>query len=175
MSRVVENADVFRAQVRDKILRPLFSASCVRPFWVNLERAIYNWTLTESAQRKVSLQWNNPYFVQLYLDHLRTIRCNLQQCPWLLSQIESGTVLPQTVAFMSHQEMHAEKWQPMIDAKSQRDKHKFEQRLEAATDTFQCRKCKTNHCTYYQMQTRSADEPMTIFVTCLDCGLRWKC
>ena len=30
-------------------------------------------------------------------------------------------------------------------------------------------------CTYYQLQTRSADEPMTTFVTCINCGNRWKC
>ena len=28
--------------------------------------------------------------------------------------------------------------------------------------------------TYTQAQTRSADEPMTTFVTCLDCNHRWK-
>jgi hypothetical protein len=27
----------------------------------------------------------------------------------------------------------------------------------------------------YELQTRSSDEPMTIFVTCLDCGKRWTC
>ena len=36
-------------------------------------------------------------------------------------------------------------------------------------------KCKGNKCRYYQMQTRSADEPMTTFVTCLSCANRWKC
>jgi len=39
-----------------------------------------------------------------------------------------------------------------------------------ATDMFSCEKCGKNRTTYYQMQTRGADEPMTIFVTCLDCG-----
>jgi transcription elongation factor S-II len=29
--------------------------------------------------------------------------------------------------------------------------------------------------TYYEMQTRSADEPMTVFVSCLNCGKNWKC
>lgn len=32
---------------------------------------------------------------------------------------------------------------------------------QATTDAFQCGKCKKRECTYYQMQTRSADEPMT--------------
>lgn len=38
-----------------------------------------------------------------------------------------------------------------------------------------CGKCKGKKTTYYQMQTRSADEPMTTFVTCHDCGNKWKC
>ena len=50
-----------------------------------------------------------------------------------------------------------------------------EMNIDAATDTFTCRKCKKKKCSYYQMQTRSADEPMTTFVSCLSCGNRWKC
>ncbi|OMH80816.1 Transcription elongation factor S-II [Zancudomyces culisetae] len=38
---------------------------------------------------------------------------------------------------------------------------------EAETDQFKCGKCKKRRTTYFQMQTRSADEPMTTFVTCL--------
>lgn len=39
---------------------------------------------------------------------------------------------------------------------------------------FQCFKCRKKKVTYYQMQTRSADEPMTTFLTCLNCGNKWK-
>ena len=49
------------------------------------------------------------------------------------------------------------------------------QQQQASTDAFKCGKCKQRKCTYYQLQTRSADEPMTTFVTCLNCGNRWKC
>ena len=38
----------------------------------------------------------------------------------------------------------------------------------------QCGKCKSMKTTYYSLQTRSADEPMTNFFTCHDCGKRWK-
>jgi transcription elongation factor S-II len=92
----------------------------------------------------------------------------------LLNKVISGEIKAQEIAFMTHQEIFPEKWEDLIKAKSIRDKNKFEQNLEAATDTFTCRKCKSKKCTYYQMQTRSADEPMTIFVTCIDCGNRWK-
>eukprot|EP01133_Synstelium_polycarpum_P009738 gene9738-11373_t len=44
----------------------------------------------------------------------------------------------------------------------------------ATTDQFQCGKCKQRKCTYYQLQTRSADEPLTTFVTCVNCNNRWK-
>ena len=40
---------------------------------------------------------------------------------------------------------------------------------------FKCGKCKSVKTTYYQMQTRSADEPMTTYVTCMSCGSKWKC
>ncbi|KAL6054841.1 Transcription elongation factor [Balamuthia mandrillaris] len=45
----------------------------------------------------------------------------------------------------------------------------------ATTDMWRCGKCKERKCTFYQLQTRSADEPMTTFVTCTVCGNRWKC
>lgn len=38
-----------------------------------------------------------------------------------------------------------------------------------------CSKCKGMKTSSYSLQTRSADEPMTVFVTCLTCGKRWRC
>jgi transcription elongation factor S-II len=78
------------------------------------------------------------------------------------------------LAFMTHHEMRPEKWDELIKAKSIRDKSKFETKLEASTDTFTCRKCRSKKCSYMQLQTRSADEAMTVYVTCCECGNRWK-
>jgi transcription elongation factor S-II len=39
---------------------------------------------------------------------------------------------------------------------------------------FVCKKCKGDKTTSYSLQTRSADEPMTVFVCCLTCGNRWR-
>eukprot|EP01083_Nonionella_stella_P046717 125122_1 len=46
---------------------------------------------------------------------------------------------------------------------------------QPATDQFKCGRCKERKCTYYQMQTRGADEPMTVFVCCVVCQNRWRC
>lgn len=44
----------------------------------------------------------------------------------------------------------------------------------SVTDRFTCGKCKEKKVSYYQLQTRSADEPLTTFCTCEVCGNRWK-
>eukprot|EP00658_Telonema_sp_P-2_P001051 TRINITY_DN10394_c0_g1_i2.p1 TRINITY_DN10394_c0_g1~~TRINITY_DN10394_c0_g1_i2.p1 ORF type:complete len:208 (+),score=54.78 TRINITY_DN10394_c0_g1_i2:877-1500(+) len=44
----------------------------------------------------------------------------------------------------------------------------------AETDEFQCGKCRKRRCVYFQKQTRSADEPMTTFVSCKECGNQWR-
>jgi transcription elongation factor S-II len=139
----------------------------------NMEKGIFNYSLKEAERHKIVKKWDNKHFVQIYVDRLRSIMLNLNG--QLIDHINDGTIKPHVIAFMTHQELAPEKWAVLIDAKSKRDKNKFETNIAAATDTFTCRKCKGNQCTYYQMQTRSADEPMTTFVTCIPCGNRWKC
>lgn len=170
-NRKVENVDEFRSAVRKQLSSLLENDKHA----LNLEKGIHNWTLKEATTRKVVKKWDNPYFVRIYLDHLKSIYFNLKAAPGLIEQVRTGSLKPHLIAFMTHQEFQPEKWEPLIQAKIKRDKNKYEVNIEAATDTFKCRKCHSNKCTYYQMQTRSADEPMTTFVTCIDCGQRWKC
>lgn len=110
--------------------------------------------------------------MQIYLNHLRSILINLND-KWIAA-INSGEIQSHKLAFMNHQELDYDRWAQMIDMKSKRDKNKFEVNIAASTDTYTCRKCKNNQCTYYQMQTRSADEPMTLYISCVCCGNRWK-
>ena len=67
-----------------------------------------------------------------------------------------------------------DEWSKIVSEKKNRLENKYIPKIEASTDNFTCGKCKSKKCTYYQLQTRSADEPMTTFVTCLNCGKRWK-
>jgi DNA-directed RNA polymerase subunit M/transcription elongation factor TFIIS len=48
-----------------------------------------------------------------------------------------------------------------------------EARIQAHSDAFECAKCKARKTVHYELQTRSADEATTIFVTCVVCKNRW--
>ena len=141
---------------------------------INIEKGIYNYTIKESTNHKIIKKWENKYFVQLYCDRFKTIYINLKTTPQLVKKILDKEITPQVFAFMTHQEMRPDQWNDIISIKMKRDESKYINRMEASTDIYQCRKCKSRKCTYYSAQIRSADEPMTVFISCLDCGQNWK-
>lgn len=53
-------------------------------------------------------------------------------------------------------------------------KSEIPQDVEIQEGAFECHKCHSKKCTYYQLQTRSADEGMTTYVTCSTCKNRWR-
>jgi DNA-directed RNA polymerase subunit M/transcription elongation factor TFIIS len=140
----------------------------------NLEIGIYNFTIKESDQRSVVKKWDNPYFVLIYLDRFRSIFLNLKS-KGLIESLKSKKIKVESIAYATHQELQPTKWKQLLEEKMERDKNKYDRKNDVNSN-FQCinKKCKSNNCTYYQLQTRSADEPMTTFVTCGDCGHRWK-
>lgn len=166
--RTISNPDNFRENIRKQIDQKLKDEKASS----NLEKGIFNYTLKEAERQKIVKKWDNKFFVQIYLDHLKSILNNLND-KWI-EEIKSGAIQSHKLAFMTHQELAHEKWGDLIEKKSKRDKNKFEMNMEAATDLFTCRKCKGKRCVYVQQQIRSSDEPMTCFITCLDCGKRWK-
>jgi len=167
----ISNPELFRENIVHKLGQFFSKLSYAK----NLEKGIFNWSLKEAKNRKVVKQWTNPYFVRIYLDHLRSIYNNLKNNgEHLIESVETKKIKSHEIAFMSHQELNPERWAEAIRLKSIRDKNKYEQNMEAVTDSFTCRKCRSKKCTYYELQTRSADEPMTLFITCIDCGTKWK-
>jgi transcription elongation factor S-II len=139
----------------------------------NMEISIFNYSIKEATNRLVVKKWDNPYFVLIYTNKLRSIYENMT--PENVEKIKHGAINPCKVAFLTHQELNYEKWKVLLEEKAKTDKNKYETQIQSATDTFTCRRCKKNRCTYYQLQTRSSDEAITTFVTCLECDNRWKC
>ena len=166
----IENSSKFRENVGLNLVKILENKNYAE----NLERGIYNRTLQEASEKLIVKKWENIYFVQIYIDRFRMIYNNLKN-PKILNLITSKKIKPHKLAFMTHQEILPEKWILLIEDLKIKNQNKYTPKVEASTDNFTCYKCKSKECSYYQLQTRSADEPMTTFVTCIKCGNRWKC
>jgi DNA-directed RNA polymerase subunit M/transcription elongation factor TFIIS len=140
----------------------------------NIEMSIYNYSIKEATLRQIIKKWNNPSFCAIYNARLKSFIYNIENNVDFKHQIEQKQISNLNLSTLTHQEINPEHWKVKIDRKINRDRSRFSTNIEASTDMFQCRKCKSKRCTYYEMQTRSADEPATIFITCLDCGKNFK-
>lgn len=142
----------------------------------NIEISLFNATLKDATERTIIKKWENPYFVMLYKDHFRSLWVNIRnKDTQLLEKIQSGEIDCRNVGELNHQDMYQENWKELIDAMIERNKHKYENNKEGVSTEFKCGRCKKRETKYTQVQTRSADEPMTTFVTCVNCGNHWKC
>jgi len=140
----------------------------------NVEKSIFNFSIKKAIEMKVVRKWDNESFVIIYMNKFKMIFHNLKN-DIIVEKLKQNVIKPHEVSFLTHVELLPEKWKQEIQDKKLRLENKFFPKIEASTDNFTCGKCKTKACTYYQLQTRSADEPMTTLVTCTQCGNRWKC
>jgi len=167
-------------QFRENIRKRLNKIIRKKQITENLEKGIYNYAIQTAKDKKVVRKWENKYFVILYVDKFKSIFNNLNKKSTvgnknLLTRLKKMEFQPHELAFMRHHQMFPEKWKVLVDAKIERDNNATKIDDAIATDEFKCWKCGNRKCTYYQMQTRSADEPMTTFVCCLSCANRWRC
>jgi transcription elongation factor S-II len=89
----------------------------------------------------------------------------------LVTNLQNGELNGQNLAFMTPQELKPEKWETI---KKKRELCEYKKNNMASTDLYQCKKCKERKCQVRQLQTRGADEPITNFVTCLNCYHTFK-
>uniref|UniRef100_A0A4X2JU03 Transcription elongation factor n=1 Tax=Vombatus ursinus TaxID=29139 RepID=A0A4X2JU03_VOMUR len=113
-----------------------------------------------------------------YKNRVRSRIANLKDAknPNLRKNVLCGNIPPDLFARMTAEEMASDELKEMRKnlTKEAIREHQMAKTGGTQTDLFTCGKCKKKNCTYTQVQTRSADEPMTTFVVCNECGNRWK-
>ncbi len=188
----------------------------------NAEKSIYNWAVNATRQSNDVASWENHIFRSKYKQKIVHLLTEMNRDPVVEVElgIENGSVkltlkyVPQLVHRLKNKDLEMRKlamyspdvlWPDGPYAKavlSRKEKELAMEKAKAAEKDyeglFKCRKCKSTKTDYYQMQTRSADEPMvrfllilfislfqisdtfcpllqTTYVTCKNCGHKWKC
>lgn len=162
-----------------KILTELFKDHLNEEQSFALERAIYNGTINVATHRHIGKAWSHPPFVELYKMHARHIAANFHPESYvnnseLFQKFKDCSITIDDLASMDPYQLFEGRWKDSFVQQQVREKRQLEGNKAMATDRFLCSRCWKRECTYYEMQTRSADEPMTIFITCLNCGKHWR-
>jgi DNA-directed RNA polymerase subunit M/transcription elongation factor TFIIS len=134
-----------------------------------------------SIRDGIEVDWSNRVFWNLYRNKAISLYENLsgsnsyvQNKEDWLSKLKDNTVSYKEFIEMTAIDMCPQRWKAAIEKIIEMEK-KLYAKNTAASIFMWCSSCKKKaKCDYYQMQTRSADEPMTTFVTCLECDKKWK-
>ena len=127
-----------------------------------------------------------------YTDKARSLAFNLKKNAGLVQEFILGQLDAESLVSMKTEELASDEMRDKRkeEAKKLNDSRRldWDQANEAKINDmcgikgdllnaslFTCGRCKSVKTTSTQKQTRSADEPMTVFVLCLNCGKRWKC
>jgi DNA-directed RNA polymerase subunit M/transcription elongation factor TFIIS len=133
-----------------------------------LELSIFEFALVKVHADKV----NKEFIPPIYFDKLNDICSNINpnnpriKNKTLKKSIIEGHLDPYYVAFLSAEQIHPAAWKKILDKNAIKEK---ENNSYKVTDIYECQHCGSRKSITSQVQTRSSDEPMTIFVTCIVC------
>ena len=143
-----------------------------------LEKASWNHAVDFCKKKDQALNWENFAFRNAYTQKILSVRYNLKLRPDLTEQMKTGECSIKTFVFAKPWEICPDKWTEAFESaakKALRYADASSADPESMPDgMLQCGKCKSRKTSYYEMQTRAADEPMTVFAKCHMCGNRWK-
>jgi DNA-directed RNA polymerase subunit M/transcription elongation factor TFIIS len=139
--------------------------------------------IVRHAEKRIRLNgdqaaWDNHRFMNIYKHKFLSLQRNIRQNPKLKDQLVQHTLSVIDMVDMRPNELfpdgnYAKAMAENIHKELRKQYLTHENKNQEGF--FVCGRCKSNKTTYYQMQTRSADEPMTVFVSCLNCDRNWKC
>jgi DNA-directed RNA polymerase subunit M/transcription elongation factor TFIIS len=138
-----------------------------------IERGIF-----EFALLTVTLQKLQDHFVlPVYQNKLYNLCVNLDmenkriENHTLLPNILSGSIDPYFLSFLSPEQLHPKRWMDIVNKIQLKNKTKYEMQT---TDIYKCKKCGQRKSMISELQTRSLDEPVTRYVTCMVCYHTFK-
>jgi DNA-directed RNA polymerase subunit M/transcription elongation factor TFIIS len=143
-----------------------------------LEKASWNHSVDFCKKREIALNWDNFAFRNIYTQKILSVRYNIKLVPDTLEQMKAGTASIKQFVYAKPHEICPEKWAEAFEQAAKRALRFSDASCMDPKDMpdgmLQCRRCGSKKTSYYELQTRSADEPMTVFARCHECTNRWK-
>ncbi len=161
-----------------------FSNFLTRDKAENLENCIFNYISKKTFENGYVSDIKNKNFRLFYNNKFITLYTNLDPESYinnnfLLEKVINNEIELEKLVTLKNHELYPENWKENIKIQELLDKEIFESTEQAVSNLFKCRYCikkgvKEPTCTYVSVQTRSADEPATNFVTCVKCNKSWR-
>jgi len=161
-----------------ELAKNLFGSKVSQEEAVKLEAIVYKKAFDAADAEDIRKSWNLQAFRDIYFAIARRLIGNLNPNSYignknLWERYITNELTLEEIAKQNYYELCPENWQQMVDRQAKKEQIQLEGDFSRATDKWACHGCKQRKCTYYELQTRSSDEPMTIFIHCLNCGKRW--
>lgn len=146
-----------------------------------LEESLLHVVSDQAIKENMDINWSNRVFWNMYCsraislyENLKGVESYVQNEENWLNRLKQGDISVRAFAEMSSVDLCPVRWKAAIEKIIESEKRLYSKN-DSASIFMWCSACKKKtKCDYYQMQTRSADEPMTTFVNCLECDKKWK-
>lgn len=145
----------------------------------DLEIGIFNSCIDYANSLKIATSWSCELFAETYINIAMSIYANLDKNSYiknekLIDRLKQREFLPHKLPYMSSDEVFPEVWKDLMEKHQRKIKGAYEIKQVSMAEDIKCGKCKKNKVTYYELQTRSGDEAITQYFSCICCGHKWK-
>lgn len=144
----------------------------------SIEDCVYKVYLEESEKKMHAAPVLYEQAKEKYMTNIRSRESNLKRSYELSRNVITGEITAAAFAVMKTEAMLTAQEQlaknEILD-KANEEKMMKKNNVGTPTSEYACKKCQSRNCRFTMAQTRSSDEPMTVWVFCCACGFRWRC
>jgi len=150
-----------------------YSGDEIQKFSLNLERGIFNYAVSTCPSKEWDFMFKYMYITRAVRIYINLNPNSYLENKDLIHRFFQKEFTEFELVFFNAEQLFPFKYNKLVKEYGE-EAYAINTQDVDIQGMFKCGKCKTYKTSYYQLQTRSADEPATTFVTCHNCNNRWK-
>jgi DNA-directed RNA polymerase subunit M/transcription elongation factor TFIIS len=140
---------------------------------VDAEKGVYNYTVQTARAKAIVCDWSYPGFKTVYKHKLKSLLENLKndKNPNFLKHVLTKQIEGRHLAFLTPAQVWPERWAEVHERAARR--FPINAAAEVAESALlSCTECRSKRVSHYSLQ--DANEETRFYLTCHECGRRWK-